>query len=692
MGFNKVLASLSVVLGSDTKRFEKGMKKGKSELQMFAEKAKKMTGIAVAGFTTVSTAALVAANNAAEFADKIDKAAISSGLSRERLQGLSYVADQAGVDFETLSSGIAKLNRTMGDAAYGNKRQVEAFEKMGLSIYDASGQMKTMEQMFPEVVSALNSMENETERNALAMDLMGRSATQIIPRLAALGDEGIAALMTKAEDLGMVMGDDMVAEFVKFKDEMSTVKQQFAAMSRNGILPFAQAMNETFIPAISDALKRLNEIKQNKQRIKALNDERETVYTLTSELINTNTPLARRNELYKSLQEIHPVIVEGIKTESVDTGLLVENLQKYNSELVKRMTLANIDADKQKILADQAGKNAKLLIAQGVAISRLNKSQVFFTDKNVMTDKAEAAFDKLRQMIFNVANEPIDNGALNELYAEIASETGQPIDQLRTYLNAALADVSNFGRAYNREIEKNKNALEELAEAQRILNEQINSALLVSGNNGNGSGGGPTDPKPDKIEIAPANVSVPGSRPLYNPMEGINLPGGELIKFQAQMTETQAKVLEFSETVQSAFVDMAVGLGESIGNILSGQAEFGSLFDNIMEGFGKFAQDMGKLIIAYGFSMVSFQGAFSNPYAAIAAGTALVAIGTMVRNAAQSPDVSGGGTASAASSYSSYSAQRPTEQTIKLVWERAGKDLVAMINLENNAQQVVTGR
>jgi hypothetical protein len=66
----------------------------------------------------------------------------------------------------------------------------------------------------------------------------------------------------------------------------------------------------------------------------------------------------------------------------------------------------------------------------------------------------------------------------------------------------------------------------------------------------------------------------------------------------------------------------------------------------------------------------------------------------MVRNAAQSPDVSGGGSAAAAasSSYgmSTYS-QGASKQTVELVWKRAGKDLVAFFEYENNAMNTLRG-
>ena len=63
---------------------------------------------------------------------------------------------------------------------------------------------------------------------------------------------------------------------------------------------------------------------------------------------------------------------------------------------------------------------------------------------------------------------------------------------------------------------------------------------------------------------------------------------------------------------------------------------------------GKFLGQMGKMIIAYGISMEAFKKAFSNPYAAIAAGAALVVIGGAISAmASKSSAKIGAGTSSA---------------------------------------------
>ena len=64
-------------------------------------------------------------------------------------------------------------------------------------------------------------------------------------------------------------------------------------------------------------------------------------------------------------------------------------------------------------------------------------------------------------------------------------------------------------------------------------------------------------------------------------------------------------------------------------------------FKSMLGMFGEFIVQMGKMVIAYGISMSAVKKAFTNPIAAVAAGIALVAIGSAISSlAAKGP---GGG-------------------------------------------------
>jgi hypothetical protein len=91
---------------------------------------------------------------------------------------------------------------------------------------------------------------------------------------------------------------------------------------------------------------------------------------------------------------------------------------------------------------------------------------------------------------------------------------------------------------------------------------------------------------------------------------------------------------EAMKKVNGIISDMATNsivlLGENIGKALGGETVdlFGGFLDLLSSGL----QDIGKALIAYGVAMDAFKKAFTNPYAAIAAGIALVAAGALLKS------------------------------------------------------------
>ena len=125
------------------------------------------------------------------------------------------------------------------------------------------------------------------------------------------------------------------------------------------------------------------------------------------------------------------------------------------------------------------------------------------------------------------------------------------------------------------------------------------------------------------------------------------------------------------------------GWSQSLGDVISGNFQPESLLKPV----ATVCQQMGSMIIAYGVGMEAFKKALSNPYAAIAAGAALVAIGTAISNYANnvgekmaSSSAAGGG-----SSYSTQlSAYKDSKLEISGTLKADGDELVAVINNVNN--------
>jgi hypothetical protein len=105
------------------------------------------------------------------------------------------------------------------------------------------------------------------------------------------------------------------------------------------------------------------------------------------------------------------------------------------------------------------------------------------------------------------------------------------------------------------------------------------------------------------------------------------------------------------------FTDMAVGLGEALGNMASGLGGTELIWSAILSAVGNMATQLGQLAIGTGITVLGIKKALEtlNPYAAIAGGIALVALGKIVSNKAAKIASGGGGGGSSGGGVSSGS-------------------------------------
>lgn len=206
-----------------------------------------------AGFVTaasvVSTAIFGLATNAAGTADEIDKMSQKIGISAEAYQEWSYVMGQNGMDVEKLSAGMKTLVSQMDSAASGTASAQENFDKLGISIYDASGKMKDQETILNEAMHALADMENGTEKARLATELFGKAGIDMMPMLNQ-GSEAMDELTNRAHDLGLIMSDDAVSAGVKLGDTIDDIKKSFSMIVTNlgaAVIPIFQQFADIIV-------------------------------------------------------------------------------------------------------------------------------------------------------------------------------------------------------------------------------------------------------------------------------------------------------------------------------------------------------------------------------------------------------------------------------------------------------------
>ena len=193
------------------------------------------TGIkAVAsGIREIGQALADTVKDSAAYADNILTLSTNTGIAAETLQEYQYMAELTDTSLETITGSMAKLIRNMQNAKNGTGNAAAAFAAMGVSVTDANGELRDNEEVFTEVIDKLGKMSNETQRDAYAMDIFGKSA-QDLNSLIAVGKDGIAAFAKEAHDMGYVLDEETLSSLVAVDDALVRL-DNFMTMIKNTI-------------------------------------------------------------------------------------------------------------------------------------------------------------------------------------------------------------------------------------------------------------------------------------------------------------------------------------------------------------------------------------------------------------------------------------------------------------------------
>lgn len=187
----------------------------------------------------------------AKAADEILTLSSTTGLATDTIQKMNYASELLDVSTETITGSMAKMIRTVGQAQKGTGDAAEAFRKLHVNIRDSRGQLKDSETLFYQVIDALGKVRNETERDALAMQIFGRSAQELNPLIKA-GSGALKELGDEAERMGYVMSEDTLSSFGALDDAMQRFKNQTQT--------FKQSIAMVMLPVLTSLFETLNKI------------------------------------------------------------------------------------------------------------------------------------------------------------------------------------------------------------------------------------------------------------------------------------------------------------------------------------------------------------------------------------------------------------------------------------------------
>ena len=306
---------------------------------------------------------------------------------------------------------------------------------------------------------------------------------------------------------------------------------------------------------------------------------------------------------YKEGWEALKRSVQGVGTEMMEEA-------KAASELERRFQALE-DAEKQlELVNSERRANARELFAQSKEEGTTAENKKKFIHEAMALEKLAFNDEKV------IAKERLDIHTKQVALGEARDEQNYKTLELQGAINNLTRDAANTEMSYskalksaNKEIAANAEALIKKAEAQR----KVDSEGM----------------EPMKVKGVTLESKVKTSVDLVN----VDKYKAQAAKAKAESDKLKDHLTKNLIDISSVASDTAIGFGQFLGNLASGQAQVGDFATFIGGQFASLAKTVGTQMIAFATAGITLKGLLKNPWAALAAGIALVAVGTIAQNA-----------------------------------------------------------
>lgn len=178
-GASKALKSVSKASEKTSKNLDTITKRSK-------ETSKEMKGLAKsagaigASFAAMGIAFKAFGQSQADVINDLNDMSTRSGIAAESIQALQFAFVASGQEASTVQGLLDKMPKIMGELARGTGSASVAAERLGFSVFDATGKLKSSQKVFEEITADLQDVESKTERATLAAEIFGRQAGNML--------------------------------------------------------------------------------------------------------------------------------------------------------------------------------------------------------------------------------------------------------------------------------------------------------------------------------------------------------------------------------------------------------------------------------------------------------------------------------------------------------------------------------
>ena len=263
--------------------------------QKVADKTRGMSTAAAGALTAVGGMAIKAAKDA----DELNTLAKQTGFSVEELQKFQYAADLVDVSMSDITGSASKLKKAVASDS-------KELAELGVKTKNADGSFRDISDIWYDTLEALGGIANETERDAAAMAIFGKSADS----LAGIVDDGGKALKEygkEAEDMGLILSKDTVDSLNDVNDKLDKLKGQ----AKGRLLEAGAKALEALTPVLEKVVGLIGNILEY---IGKLTPEQIQIAATILTVVAAISPLASLISKISGLIAYLPTLISGIGT------------------------------------------------------------------------------------------------------------------------------------------------------------------------------------------------------------------------------------------------------------------------------------------------------------------------------------------------------------------------------------------
>lgn len=242
---NKNTEKLSSTLGELADAAGVNLPQALQSMTTEIDSASKAGAVLVGVLAGIVTGLASATISTAENAKELKTLSQQTGLTVEQLQELEYTSAALGIEEDEVQDKMKDLTSAMRDARDGSEDTKKAFDRLGISVTERNGELRSAGDVFYEVIDALGGIRNGTERDAVAMQIFGEEAQKLNPLIYA-GQEALQQYAEEANNLGYVMDTETVDKFSELQTEMEKLSKQSEALKNSFAVALLPILTQLF--------------------------------------------------------------------------------------------------------------------------------------------------------------------------------------------------------------------------------------------------------------------------------------------------------------------------------------------------------------------------------------------------------------------------------------------------------------